>query len=233
MPEIPKMNLSPEATPWGRAMQDRVTSQEARIDSLASTLANTTAVLNAALTALGNLSDFDPGTIVIDMSQVTTGDLDQSRVTGTWTKDVSGGTVSATGFGNFDAGVTALGTYNQSVAGMGGFRTISVALNNGMFGGLTSSARYKEDIADPDIPLETLRALAPKFYRYIALTDSPEPLQMSFIAEDIDELGLDWLVEYDDEGRPDSLNERAVPYLAILLAKATLDRLDELQPPVE
>lgn len=233
MPKIPRMNLSPEATPWGRAMQDMVAAQQTKIDQLASNLANTMSTLNATLTALGNVSDFDPGTIAIDMSQVVTGDLDQSRVVGTWTKDVSGGTVDASGFGNFDAGVTALGTYNQSVAGMGGFRPVSVALNNGMYGGVTSSRRYKEDITDPDIPLETLRALAPKFYRYIARTDSPEPIQMSLIAEDVADLGLDWLVEFDNEGRPDSLNERAVPYIAILLAKAALDKLDELQTPVE
>lgn len=233
MAEMPKMNLSPEATPWGREMQNLVTQQRAEIAILNQSLSNLQRTVSGLIRAVGDI-DIDPSTIAIDMSQVTTGDLPQSRVTGTWDKSVdTTGSVTADGFGTFDAGVQALGTYNQSVAGMGGFRTISVALNNGMYGGVTSSRRYKEDITEPDIPLETLRALAPKFYRYIAQTDSPEPLQLSLIAEDVDALGLNWLVDYDDEGRPDSLNERAVPYLAILLAKAALDKLDELQTPVE
>lgn len=235
MAQMPKSNLPPDALEWGRQMQERLDAADQRNADLAAQVASLGKSLNSALLALSGVINFNPDTIEIDMSQVPTGDLDQSRVTGTWDKAVStsstvagNGGVSSSGIGTFVTGVNSTGVYAQSVAGMGGFRTVSVAAN-GVMGGLTSSARYKEGIADPEIPIETLRALRAKFYRYIAQTDAREPLQMSFIAEDVHDLGLRWLVAYDEEGRPDGLNERAVPYLVLLLAQSAHDRIDALE----
>jgi hypothetical protein len=216
-------------------MQERVEASEKRETELVSLVGNLQDALNSALGLLGALSGFDPSTIQIDMSQVPTGNLDQTRVTGNWDKSVvtagsvsAAGGVGSTGTGTFDTGVTSTGMYAQSVAGMGGFRTVSVALN-GVTGGLTSSAKFKTDIVDAEIPLEALRKLRVVFYRYLAqvpFDQAREPINLGLIAEEVDALGLTWLVDYDDEGAPYALNERMLPYVGILLAQLAHDRID-------
>lgn len=68
MAEIPRMNLSPEATPWGRAMQDRVTSQEAEIARLRQDTENTLRSFNGALTNLGYQSFAASGVFGLSLS---------------------------------------------------------------------------------------------------------------------------------------------------------------------
>lgn len=244
--QIPKPFLPATAIPWAKAIEKRGEQQAAEIADLKALVTSQSKALAQALAALGAVSEFDPAGLSIDMSQVPTGNLAQSRVTGTWDKPVSAvgsvaatGDMVATGTGSFAFGVTSVGMYNQSVAGMGGFRTVSVALN-GVTGGLTSSERYKTDIIPAEVPLEALRALRVVFYRYLAqvpFSQDAEPVNLGLIAEQVDELGFTWLVDYDDEGRPDALNERMLPYVAILLAQIAHDRLDGVErasiPPKE
>ena len=130
------------------------------------------------------------------------------------------------------AGVTAQATYAQSVAGMGGFRTMSVAAN-GIYGGLTSSRKFKRDIKSAKIARATLRKFAQliSWYRYKAVqrgTQGDEPLQLGSIAEDVHDLGLTFLVDYED-GEPYALVERHLPYLPMLHAEDAHVRIDNAE----
>lgn len=177
-------------------------------------------------------------------SAITSGVLDAARIPSIpLNTPASGATVlslaiNTTGRG-FDptgnvyaAALNASDAYDRSVAGHGGFRTLNVAAD-GVIGGVTSSRRYKEDIESADIPRHILRGLRVVFYRYIANTDLDEPLQLGLIAEEVHDLGLTWLVYYDDQGRPEGLAERALPALALLLAQDAEDRLDALTRTVD
>jgi hypothetical protein len=153
-----------------------------------------------------------------------------SKVTGQWTGDIeTPWSLKLTGA----AGILAPAVYDQTVAGMGGWRSLYVAAN-GVFGGVTSSARFKRDIRSADIPRATLRQLRVVFFRYIADVAAGDDLpQIGLIAEEVHELGLTWLVDYDAEGAPHALNDRAFPFIALLLAQDAEDRIDALIERVE
>lgn len=68
MTEIPRMNLSPEATPWGRAMQDRIVAQEQEIAALRQSTENTLRSFNGALTNLGQQSFAASGSFGLSLS---------------------------------------------------------------------------------------------------------------------------------------------------------------------
>lgn len=53
MAQIPSMNLSPEATPWGREMQRRVVEQEQQITRLRQETENSLRAVNGAMTNMG------------------------------------------------------------------------------------------------------------------------------------------------------------------------------------
>lgn len=67
----------------------------------------------------------------------------------------------------------------------------------------SSSLRYKQDISDISNGLDAVIAMRPVTF---ASKDKPDTRYSGFIAEEIDELGLTGLVEYDESGRPDALN---------------------------
>ncbi|MDL9978853.1 tail fiber domain-containing protein [Microbacterium sp. ASV49] len=95
---------------------------------------------------------------------------------------------------------------------------------DGRIGASPSSRRFKKDIAAWTPDLQALLALQVVTYRYRATlfdTSDPNrkapPLEVGVIAEDLDALGLYWLVVYDDDGLP-----FAVHYDKIALALAPL-----------
>lgn len=96
-----------------------------------------------------------------------------------------------------DGRVFILDAYNTGVSGG---RDLYVG-SNGELGYNTSSRRYKENIA----PLEDnfLKILKAQPVTYTA-KDSKEQ-GLGFIAEDLDKLGLNNLVIYDNQGRPESV----------------------------
>lgn len=73
MAEIPRMNLSPEATPWGRSMQDRVESQATEIARLRQETENTLRSFNGALTNLGYQSFAASGVFGLSLPLSTAG----------------------------------------------------------------------------------------------------------------------------------------------------------------
>jgi hypothetical protein len=151
-------------------------------------------------------------------------DVASSKVSGAWEGDIDTPWHIKT-----TAGYTGLSTYNQSVAGLGGFRAVYVAAN-GLFGGVTSSRRFKQAIVKAAIPRETLRAVRVVFFKYRADVRSAftEQVHLGAIAEELHDLGLTWLVDYQDD-KPFAINERMIPWLGILLAQDAEDRLDALE----
>jgi len=79
----------------------------------------------------------------------------------------------------------------------------------------SSSRRYKQNIQPLIVDFKRVLDIEPKSYNY---KTTPDKLDIGFIAEELDSLGLKHLVVYDDKGRPDGvLYDRTCIYLIPLL----------------
>lgn len=141
------------------------------------------------------------------------------------------GPVDTTGTVKADGGMNSVDVYNRLVTGSGSFRTVSANVL-GQLGQTVSSQRYKQDIETAAIPRETLRQLRVVFFRYLAappFSAEDQPLLLGLIAEEVHELGLTWLVVYNDDGEPEALVDFALPYLGLLLAQYDAEDVESLQ----
>lgn len=91
--------------------------------------------------------------------------------------------------------------YTSSI---GNSKPLSIA-STGLVGYSGSSKDFKQDIEDLIIDTANVLAVTPKKFRYKVdverLGDEAE-ISYGFIAEDLDDLGLDPFVDYDDSGKP-------------------------------
>ena len=80
--------------------------------------------------------------------------------------------------------------------------------NNGIMARMTSSRRYKRNIADWSADPEAVLALQPRTWQANTPMegDDPEAWFVGFVAEEVHDLGLTELVQYDEEGKPDALH---------------------------
>ena len=76
----------------------------------------------------------------------------------------------------------------------------------------TSSRRYKYDIEDAELDLEALLSVQPRTFRrydddnYDEAKPDAARVHVGLIAEEVDDLGLDSMVDRDAEGRPNGIN---------------------------
>lgn len=163
----------------------------------------------ATLHVLSNTADVDSG-LRIERTSSTTGryNLFVNSSGHFVVGEVDGGTKrlimdKTTGY------ITAPGIYDQTDAG-----AANVVVNSsGKVMRSTSSRRYKEAISDVDaLTLDLLKFLRP--VTYAAKKDPDGRRYVGLIAEEVDEAGLSDIVEYDDQGRPDSVH---YDRLAVLL----------------
>lgn len=85
----------------------------------------------------------------------------------------------------------------------------------------TSSRKYKEDITDVEIDPAVVLQMRPRIFRdkteWQEMGDDA-PFYIGFVAEELDELGLHYFVEYDEFQEPDSIayDRLAVALLAVV-----------------
>jgi hypothetical protein len=95
-----------------------------------------------------------------------------------------------------------------NVIGTTGMRDVYIA-DTGQLGVASSSRRYKNSIVDLDMDPETILNVRPVQFKYNAEHMSSEVdsdiVQLGFIAEELDELGLGLLVGYNPDGLPDDI----------------------------
>lgn len=109
------------------------------------------------------------------------------------------------------------------------------ALSDGTLGTSQSSRKVKTDITDADqfISIETLRVCKWVIYRMIDdlnLNGDGALPHLGMIAEDLDDAGLGWLVEYDDQTlEPVGISYPMLGVAALRLAQDAEDRLDTLE----
>ena len=124
--------------------------------------------------------------------------------------------------------IFSIGTYNRAVTG----RTVLVA-TNGQFGTTSSSKRFKDQIENYDFNYSKLLNLEPKTYFYNLEDTENDKKQLGFIAEDAQELGLEYLYGVDDQGIPDYFAYEKLPIYLVGLAKEQQKLIEELRARIE
>ena len=121
-----------------------------------------------------------------------------------------GGNLDVGGLMNVFGQLSAYGYFRYYNPPSSGVSNANVYLNpnNGLMARMTSSRRYKRNIADWSADPEAVLALQPRTWQANTPLegDDPEAWFVCFVAEEVHDLGLTELVQYDTEGRPDALH---------------------------
>lgn len=130
-----------------------------------------------------------------------------------------------------DKAIFAQGVYDFTSSG----GTAVYVDSSGNLYRFTSSERYKREIIDYTNGLTELLKIQPKFYKSKNLKEG-EKIFAGLIAEQIDEIGLNEFVEYNDEGQPDAVHYSAMTALLVKAIQeqnhnitSLQDRLDKLE----
>lgn len=238
MAKIPDWNVPSEQVPWLRWAQGEITRLSDQVDRLKNSSGNANSTQDATLRVLGrNIVDLQGRVdeaiagIELDMSQVPTGNLDQSRVTGTWSKPVAAvGAISSTGDATVGGIIRSPVTYSNPITTS--FRSVWVTSVDGQLGYNLSTRRAKQDIESAIIDPETVLLLRLVWFRYIAAVEAEgddAEVYLGLIAEEVHDLGLTWLVEYDEEGLPCGVKFHLVAMALLAVAQNHEERLMQLE----
>lgn len=110
-------------------------------------------------------------------------------------------------------------------------------LYDGTLGSDCSSAGAVEDVSDADgfVPVGALRQVKWKVYflkdDLNLKLDDAQPV-VGLLAEDLDDAGLGFFCEYDDEGSPTGVDYPRLSVAALRLAQQAMDEVDELRSEV-
>jgi hypothetical protein len=190
-------------------------------EALANLTGTATGGQNAANTALGYQALFD---LTDGYTNVAVGALAGIGLTtgsGNINVGYQAGLGSGTGndnicIGAFEGPATTTESFhtyirNINVTNVSGVNTdtVTIDLNTGLLGHLTSSRRYKEDINPMEKASETLYRLKPVTYRYKKEIDKTQSLAFGLIAEEVAEVNPD-LVAHNAQGQPESVHYEMV-----------------------
>lgn len=125
----------------------------------------------------------------------------------------AGGNITSTaGAGTFPAGVNSTGVYGNLVS-TGAYRVQYINVSGAM-GYVPSSRQFKQDIQTAPSADEAMLAMRVVTFRYKQAVEEigeDAALEWGVIAEEMHDLGLTWLVDYDADGKPEGVKyERLV-----------------------
>lgn len=237
MPKIPPWNAPSEQVEFLRWATSEITRLRSQVDRLRNSSGNSNSTQDATLEVLGrNVVDLQGrvddaiATISIDMAQVPTGNLDQARVTGTWSKGVSTSSAATVSDMTSTGLIRNLAAYSNPITT--GFRAVWVTNVDGQFGFNLSTRRVKQDIEDAIVDPQTVLLLRLVWFRYIAAVEAEgdaAEIYLGLIAEEVHALGLTWLVEYDEEGLPCGVKFHLIAMALLAVAQNQEERLVVLE----
>lgn len=149
-------------------------------------------------------STFTPSSHSHSAADITTGTLTRPVLT--------------TGSGRFGA------AWNNDVSGV---TRRSVWMDSaGTLGHSPSSRRYKTNIEPTALSADVARLIEVVDFEYIA---NPGPVDTGVIAEQIDDLGLEFLIDRNVDGSVEGVHYDRLAVAALKLAQSQADRLDEIE----
>jgi hypothetical protein len=128
----------------------------------------------------------------------------------------------------FQRTTTTLGTLaSTTTSGANAFLNSS----NGLIARSTSSRRYKTNIESVDFTDNQLKSLRPVKFQGIADAERGDTAyRVGLIAEEVaDIVGLEDIVEYNEDGTPENINYNSLAPILISVVKRILNRLDALE----
>ena len=116
----------------------------------------------------------------------------------------AGGRVDWGSFNAVRAGNLAAAVYNRT---LGGAYRVCYVNTDGTLGWVSSSRRHKKNIEAASVDVDAVLAMRLVTFLYKVEVDTGRlgELQHGLIAEDLDDLGLDWLVDYGTDGSPEGV----------------------------
>lgn len=111
-------------------------------------------------------------------------------------------------------------------------------LPDGRLGVDRSSTGFVTDVVDADgfVPVEALRRVKWRLYMYVddlnLKGDDAQPV-IGLLAEDLDEAGLGFFCEYDDDGVPVGVDYPRLSVAVLRLVQESMGEVDELRSAVE
>jgi hypothetical protein len=102
--------------------------------------------------------------------------------------------------------------------------------SSGQLGTVSSSRRFKQDIQDLDEHVDRLLELRPVAFRFkqLVAADPDAPLEFGLIAEEVAEVFPE-LVNFDDQGRPESVQYHLLSALLLGEVKRLHERLEAVE----
>jgi len=143
----------------------------------------------------------------------------------------AGGSLDVTGNADVDGVLRVPGAYNNNLTGVGGYKVAYWGID-GQAGYVPSSLRFKRDVEDAAIDTDALLQVEPVRYRYkdaVANLGDDAPTEVGVIAEQVDALGLTWLVDYDDGGQPISVRYDRLAVGLISVVQSLAERVAALE----
>jgi hypothetical protein len=130
------------------------------------------------------------------------------------------------------SGINSIGAYSNLLTTS--YRTLWVTSSGGTgaFGYVPSSRRFKQQITPHNIDPATWKALQLVTFRYeAAVTELGDnaATEVGLIAEEVHDLGLTWLVDYDDEGLPFGIKFERLALLLLPAVQGMEARLTALE----
>ncbi len=140
----------------------------------------------------------------------------------------------------FGGTITSPVTYVTDLSSISGERRTMWMHNSGLFGFAPSTRERKTEIRPADFDVEAILSVEPKVFRYREAVRrweetpederGPEPrLEVGFIAEELDDLGLGAFVFYDGEGRPEGIEYSMLVVAQQAALRDLATRLDRLE----
>jgi len=141
----------------------------------------------------------------------------------------AGGDITAGGRITSNTGISSLPVYSNNLNTGPLYRAVYALSSDGQFGYVPSSIRFKMDVVDYEIDIAALRRLRVVTYRYIAAVENmgdDARTEVGLIAEEVHDLGMWWLVDYDEDGSPFGLKYERLAIVTLLWCQFLDARLD-------
>lgn len=132
-------------------------------------------------------------------------------------------------------GITAPDVYTHLVASSP--RQVYVNSTDGRIGNIVSSRRYKQDITGPvevdDGAFNQAKVVRFRYIEDVKVRGEDSEYLIGGIAEQFHEAGLDGVIEFDDDGIPLAINDRALLYTVMAYIQKHAARIREMEEKIQ
>jgi len=174
------------------------------------------------------LADLETTVIAETDSYLSSGTVNMTNISASGYIAASGAVSGSTG--TFNGGVKSTDVYNRLVSGSP--YKVQYVDSSGQMGYVPSSRRYKQNIVTARLDVRSIMAeIRVVTFRYLGavkLSGKAAAVEWGVIAEEIHDLGLTWLVDYTEDGRPDGVKHERFAILLIMAAQEQQSQIDDL-----